>query len=157
VKYDPLRLYLRKQTQSRVPMTFQQIESVIGGPLPASARKHRPWWANDARGHAHADAWLRAGYRTEEVNMEGERLVFVRTPGLVGAPSAAEQGMSEQGMEESMAPYTAPDACIQHPMIGALKGLLWIDPTLDLTRPALDPDEWERAANAKYGRNERGT
>jgi hypothetical protein len=152
VKYDPLRLYLRQQTQSRVPITFRQIESVIGGRLPASARKHRPWWANDARGHAHADAWLGEGYRTEEVDMDGEKLVFVRAPISVDAPSIAKR----QGMEESMATYTSPEMCAQHPMIGALKGLLWIDPTLDLTKPALDADEWEQLLNEKYGKDERG-
>jgi hypothetical protein len=157
MKYNPLRLYLRQQTQSRVPMTFQQIEAVIGGRLPASARKHRPWWANDARGHAHAGAWLGEGYRTEEVDMEGEKLVFVQAPGWVEKPSLADKpGWAGQGMAESEAPYTLPDAAAQHPMIGALKGLLWIDPALDLAKPALDPDEWEELLDAKYGKDERG-
>jgi hypothetical protein len=138
-------------------MTFQQIESIIGGSLPASARRYRPWWANDARGHAHADAWLGEGYRTEEVDMRGEKLVFARAPSLVRPPSVAEQGMAQPGMEESMATYTPLDAHAQHPMLGALKGFLWIDPTLDLTKPALDADEWEQLLDAKYGKDERGT
>lgn len=158
MKYDPLRLYLRQQTRSRVAMTFQEIESVIAGRLPASARKHRPWWANDARGHAHADAWLGEGWRTEEVDMQGEKLVFVRAPTLAAQGMAESMGKSENmGMAESMATYTPPEAGAQHPMIGALKGLLWIDPTLDLTKPALDPDEWEQLLNEKYGKDERGT
>lgn len=146
MKYDPLRHYLRQQARSRVPMTFQQVESVIGGPLPASARKHRPWWANDATGHAHANAWLEAGYRTEQVDMEGEKLVFARALDWM-----------EKGMAESPATLKPQDANAQHPMIGALKGLLWIDPTLDLTKPVLDPDEWERILDEKYGEDERGT
>jgi hypothetical protein len=151
MKYDPLHRYLRQQTGSRIAMTFQQIESVIERPLPASARKHRPWWANDATGHAHAGAWLRAGFRTEQVDMEGEKLVFVR------AADVMEGDMMENGMAESSAAYKAQDTNGQHPMIGALKGLLWIDPSLDLTKPALDPDEWEGILNAKYGKDERGT
>ena len=127
-------------------MTFRQVESVIGGLLPASARRHRPWWANDATGHAHAKAWLEAGYRTEQVDMEGEKLVFVR------APDSTERGMAESG-----AAYKPQDANVQHPMIGALKGLLWVDPALDLTKPALDPDEWEGLLSEKYGTDERGT
>ena len=138
-------------------MTFQQIEAVIGGPLPASARKHRPWWSNDARGHAHAKAWLGEGYRTQEVDIEGEKLVFARAPGPPRAPSLPEQQGMAQGMEESMAPYTPPDAGAQHPMLGALKGFLWIDPTLDLTKPALDPEEWEQLLDEKYGRDGLGT
>ena len=158
MKYDPLRLYLRQQTQTRVTMTFQQIEAVIGGRLPASARKHRPWWANDARGHAHAGAWLGEGYRTEEVDMEGEKLVFVRSSGLAGPLSVAPDA-TPLGMEESMTPYIAgpaPGAHAQHPMLGALKGLLWIDPALDLTKPALDAEEWEVLLTAKYGKDDRG-
>ena len=151
MKYDPLRDYLRQQTQSRVPMTFQQVESIIGGRLPASARRHRPWWANDATGHTHANAWLGAGYRTERVDMEGEKLVFVR------AAHVMEADVMEKGMAENRAAYQPQDANAQHPMIGALKGLLWIDPTLDLTKPALDPDQWERVLNEKYGKDERGT
>jgi hypothetical protein len=151
MKYDPLRHHLRQQTRSRVPMTFQQVESIIGGPLPASARRHRPWWANDPTGHAHANAWLGAGYRTEQVDMEGEKLIFVR------AADTREAGVMEKGMAESHAAYTGQDANAQHPMIGALKGLLWVDPTLDLTKPALDPDEWERVLDEKYGKDERGT
>jgi hypothetical protein len=153
MKYDPLRHHLRLQTHSRVPMTFQQVESVIGVPLPASARRHRPWWANDATGHAHASAWLDAGYRTEQVDMEGEKLVFVR---VLRVPELAETGR-EKGMAEIGATYKPQEAVAQHPMIGALKGLLWIDPALDLTKPALDPDEWDRILNAKYGKDERGT
>jgi hypothetical protein len=143
MKYGPLRHYLLQETRNCVPMTFREVESIIGGPLPASARRHRPWWANDATGHAHAHAWLVAGYRTEQVDMEGERLVFVRA--------------TERGMAESNAAYKAQGDVAQHPMIGAMKGLLWIDPTLDLTKPALDPDEWEGLLNAKYGKDKRGT
>jgi hypothetical protein len=126
-------------------MTFREIEAVIGRPLPASARRHRPWWANDATGHAHARAWLDAGYRTEEVDMAGEKLVFAQGPDQVG-----------KGMAESAAIYGPQDENALHPMIGALKGLLWIDPALDLTKPALDPDEWEQVLDEKYGGGGRG-
>jgi hypothetical protein len=119
---------------------------VIGGHrLPASARRHRAWWANDATGHAHASAWLEAGYRTEQVDMAGEKLVFVRAPDLV-----------EKGMAEGAATYGPQEAGAQHPMIGALKGLLFIDPALDLTKPVLDPDEWERTLVERYGEDGRG-
>ena len=150
VKYDPLHSYLLRQMGGRVPMTFQQIEAIIGSPLPASARKHRPWWANDATGHAHASAWLRAGYRTEQVDMEGEKLIFARVA------DEMEADMMSKGMAESPGVYLGRDATAQHPMIGALKGLLWVAPALDLTKPALDPEEWERVLNEKYGSEEPG-
>ncbi len=93
--------------------------------------------------------------------MAGEKLVFVRTPDLVRVPEltglARAPDVMEKGMAESSAAYKPQEADAQHPMIGALKGLLWIDPTLDLTKPALDPDQWERILNDKYGKDERGT
>jgi hypothetical protein len=93
---------------------------------------------------------LEAGYRTEQVDMDGEKLVFVR-------PADTREAAVMKGMAERHAVCTTQGANGQHPMIGAMKGLLWIDPALDLTTPALDADEWERVLNEKYGRDERGT
>jgi hypothetical protein len=58
-KYDPL-IDLITQT-NRVELSFEQIDSLVGG-LPPSARRHQPWWAND-QSHSHARQWMRAGYR----------------------------------------------------------------------------------------------
>jgi hypothetical protein len=54
-KYDPLALHLRTAARP-CHMTFARIEDLVG-PLPASARVHREWWAND-RTHVQAQAWL---------------------------------------------------------------------------------------------------
>ena len=140
-KYEPLGQFLSRQKGERVPMTFEEVEKVIGAKLPRSAYEHRPWWANDATGHAHAKAWLKAGFVTERVEMEKEKLVFAR--------SAKKR---ESGMAESKSKFQSREGA--HPIIGALKGLLWIDPTLDLTKPALDPDEWEEILNEKFGKDE---
>lgn len=141
MKYDPLFQHLLKQSHNRLAMTFGQIEELLHAPLPASARRHRPFWANDPAGHAHAKAWLDAGYRTEQVDMEGEQLVFVR---------AIKLEATGEGMADNNATYKHKDSHAQHPMIGALKGLLWIDPTLDLTMPALPQEEWDAAFKSKY-------
>jgi hypothetical protein len=76
-KYDPLSKWLAKQRGNRLLATFKQIENVLGFDLPASARIHRPWWANDLT-HVHAKAWLLAGFQTEDVNLSKETLAFVR-------------------------------------------------------------------------------
>ncbi len=65
-KYAPLREWLASVTGPS-EMTFEQIEGFVG-PLPASARKHRPWWANDPS-HAHALAWLSLDRKVEDVDM----------------------------------------------------------------------------------------
>jgi hypothetical protein len=60
-------------------MTFADIERVIGASLPASARRYRPWWANEQAGtHIHARAWLDAGRRTTNVDLNAQTVDFVR-------------------------------------------------------------------------------
>lgn len=77
-KYGPLYQHLTDLDGGEWQASFADIEAVIGGELPASARSHRAWWAND-RSHRHALAWLDAGWRTAEVDMTGESLRFQRT------------------------------------------------------------------------------
>jgi hypothetical protein len=45
-KYGPLRDYLAGRSGDEEPMTFGQVERLVG-PLPYSAHEHRAWWAND--------------------------------------------------------------------------------------------------------------
>lgn len=76
-KYDPLWDYLKVQKHERISMSFAEIEK-LGISLPASARKHRPWWANN-RHHSQANSWLNADYETEQVDIAGRRLMFCQT------------------------------------------------------------------------------
>ena len=77
-EYERLARYLRDQpaATSRVTVIFRQIETIIECELPPSARKHRPWWANDAS-HSYT-VWLEAGWETRDVDMRSERVTFVR-------------------------------------------------------------------------------
>lgn len=143
-KYQPLSDFLTKQGRAHVRMAFKDVEKVLGFPLPRSARRHRPWWANEAAGHVHAKSWLEAGYRTEQVDMEGETLVFARAEH--GSPMESEMAENKTAFE--------PRKDAQHPLIGALKGLARIVPGVDLTKPALDPEEWEEILKTKYGPSE---
>ena len=43
-KYDRLTDWLKKPT---LPVTFDEIETIIGERLPASAAQYRPWWGNE--------------------------------------------------------------------------------------------------------------
>jgi hypothetical protein len=85
-KYQPLQAFLSNRSDSELPMSFQEIEALIGAPLPPAALKHRPWWSNNASNHVHSRAWLEAGYRTSRVNMASRKLVFERAaPTVSGA------------------------------------------------------------------------
>ncbi len=72
-KYDPLRDYLAGLDQTSVTMSFARVEQLVG-PLPASARKHRPWWANDSK--VEAQAWRAAGWHVDSVDQRNEHVVF---------------------------------------------------------------------------------
>ena len=76
-KYEPLTHFLSGQPATEVPMTFGEIERVLGVPLPDSKR-HPAWWSNNPSNNVMTRAWLKAGFRTERVDIAGERLVFRR-------------------------------------------------------------------------------
>lgn len=78
-RYDPLKRYLAAHADPVIHLTFGEIERIIGGALPASARRHRPWWANERSGsHVHASAWMGVGRRTTNVDLNAATVDFVR-------------------------------------------------------------------------------
>lgn len=119
-KYDPLLSYLSQNEGDTVPMGFSEIEQVLGFELPPSSRRQRAWWSNNPANNVMTRAWLDAGYETANVDMAGETLMFKK---VHATPRAAAEKRSGE-----------------HPLFGALKGLLTWPPDLDLTQPA-DP-EW---------------
>ena len=78
-KYEPLELHLRKVPTGtkEVTLSFAEIERIIGAPLPASAKSHRPWWGNqkDSKTRPQAHAWLSAGFLVDTVNQGGNAAV----------------------------------------------------------------------------------
>ena len=92
-KYQRLYTHLRALQAREWRTSFSEIESIIGFELPASARLHRPWWANQTRGNGHSQslAWSLAGWETAEVDMEAETLVLRRRK----RPQAGRKGSLE--------------------------------------------------------------
>ncbi len=124
-QYDPLQKYLSRQSTAEVPMTFAEIEKVVGRDLPASAFKHRAWWSNNPSSSVITHAWLEAGYQTERVNMETRRLVFRRKPARVGlAPGKrGEGGVKRDGQ------------ALFDELYGCMEGSVTVAPGVDLTDP----------------------
>jgi CBS domain-containing protein len=79
-KYAPLIATLQEMAGERkqIRLTFDDIDKILDGGLPPSARTHRAWWANDSVGHVQSQLWLDAGWRTTSINMTDEVVVFVR-------------------------------------------------------------------------------
>ena len=80
-KYAPLYRHLVSIPASpEWRVTFGELEVLLGFRLPDSARLYRPWWSNQNKGagHSHALSWHAAGWKTREVDLEAETLVFSR-------------------------------------------------------------------------------
>ncbi|TVQ55487.1 MAG: hypothetical protein EA355_09825 [Rhodobacteraceae bacterium] len=96
-KYEPLNRLLATTSKGRLTLAFETIERIIGGALPPSASRHAAWWANNPEGHSHSRAWIRAGWRTENLDLAGRKVDFVRAPrphGAEAAPGAAQVDMA---------------------------------------------------------------
>ena len=83
-KYHPLHEYLRRNGEEQVTLTFVDVEALIRGQLPASARTGRAWWSNRAKGALQAEAWMSAGYHVVDLDLAAEQVTF-RKPRLVYA------------------------------------------------------------------------
>ena len=74
-KYRALSAFLDRSNLERVRLAFSEIEQIIGTPLSPSARKNRANWANSTS-QSLACSWLKVGYKTVEVNLQEEYVVF---------------------------------------------------------------------------------
>ncbi len=131
-KYEPLSEFLRQQQDDEIRMSFEQIERIIGEKLPPKAQHHRAWWSNSPSNNVMTKAWLSAGFRSEQVDMERRKLVFRRV-----MRTRARHDASLPARNQTVASK-------QHPLIGWLKGTVRVGPGVDLTEPA-DP-EWGQTA-----------
>jgi hypothetical protein len=137
-KYAPIRKFLESRHAATVPMTFAEIEKVLGFKLPNS-QNYPAWWSNNPTNNVMTSEWLAAGYKTEQVDIEGRKLVFRRDDPTRAA--ALREGFGE-GQQSSVAKQPR-----RHPLFGWMKGTFTIVPGTDLTAPA-DPD-WAGVAEGK--------
>jgi hypothetical protein len=119
-KYTRLGEFLRTQRSKEVPMTFSEIERVIGGKLPPNSPQYPAWWSNNPSNNVMTKVWLNAGFRTEQVDVKSRKIVFRRV---------------EENSIETSRPSQARKG-ERHPLFGALKGLIRIPSGVDLTEPA---------------------
>jgi CBS domain-containing protein len=79
-KYAPLAAHLAQlpRDMERIGISFDTIETIIKAPLPAAAREHRAWWANDPTGHVQSAQWLEVNWRVSAINMTKEWVEFAR-------------------------------------------------------------------------------
>ena len=130
---------IERKSKDNFTISFSEINS-RGSALPPSAFKHRAWWANHG-----SKAWLKAGLRTEAVDMERQQVTFRLSrslPSQSGAKDAGAQAAHNYLHEDASSFHfrTVPGGQDRpHPLVGVLRGKIRIAADFDLTAPA-DPD-----------------
>lgn len=122
-KYEALGQFLARQNKQVVPMTFEEIERVIGDSLPPS-RRYPAWWSNNPSNNPMTKVWLEAGFTTERVDVEGHKVVFRRASDLAERPKG------------------------RHPLFGCMRGTVTIMPGVTLEEAG---EEWADFLDEKYG------
>jgi hypothetical protein len=89
VRWAPLTRHLQDDGRDRIKLTYAEIEAIVGGPLPESAKVHRPqFWSNAVDGGM-SRHWMRAGYRTALRGIPSDVILFVRGAARRAAASTA--------------------------------------------------------------------
>jgi Bacterial antitoxin of type II TA system, VapB len=77
-QYSPLANYLARQPGTSCLTSFDQIEQILGRPLPQSAYKYNAWWDNDTKSHSQRKGWRSAGWLMTKVDLAERKVRFVR-------------------------------------------------------------------------------
>ena len=92
---------LARKGHSQWKATFQEIEKVLDSQLPKSAYEYQAWWANQAgNGHSQTAGWKSVGWRTEDLDIQGQRVTFVHrgaTPDVL-APGELTIAQAKAGL-----------------------------------------------------------
>jgi len=120
-KYEPLTHFLEQTTDEIVELTFAQIERIIGEKLPQSSYRHRALWSNNPVGHVMTQAWLAAGYQSENVDMSRKRVTFRKSGEASPQRSAKElKALGEERWNQ---------------LFGCMKGTVTIPEGVDIMEP----------------------
>ncbi|HUR74181.1 MAG TPA: hypothetical protein VMZ00_07885 [Sporichthya sp.] len=73
--YSLLNQFLAKAPRQTFVLTIDQIDLLVVGGLPRSARTYPVWWRNEDPSHSHCRAWGDAGF-TAHPDLQGQRVTF---------------------------------------------------------------------------------
>ena len=76
-KYSKLREWFLEKSgiTSKITLSFAEIEKILKTKLPASARKHRPWWGNHYN-NPQGYSWISAGWLVDKVDFSNAKVLF---------------------------------------------------------------------------------
>lgn len=76
-KYRGLTEYLLSSNETKVTLSYSQIEEILGFPLPNTARKFKQsYWAN-TNTHSYASSWMNVGYKARP-DINSETVTFIK-------------------------------------------------------------------------------
>ena len=76
-KYRGLAEYLLSSNETRVTLSYSQIEEILGFALPDTARKFKQsYWANTET-HSYASSWMAVGYKTRG-DIDSDTVTFIK-------------------------------------------------------------------------------
>ncbi len=85
--YRKLAYYLGRHPEPRIRLSFEQIEAIIGGALPAHARGMTDWWTGNNIGQRHHDApWHALGWHLERLDSYRGAVTFVKSSSATESP-----------------------------------------------------------------------
>ena len=77
-EYRPLHKYLDERYAHRVTLTFAEMESVLGAPLPELAKRDSDWWLGEGEvANPQSETWKQA-QRTALPNIRAGTVTFER-------------------------------------------------------------------------------
>ena len=100
-KYQRLADHLSGHTAREWRGSFNDVEQVLGAPLPKTARSGVAWWANDET-KAQAKAWLAAGWQVMDVDPKAGTVTVLKT-------EAAKPARRKAAPKEAAPRKAAPD------------------------------------------------
>lgn len=71
-KYAPLAMWLMSDSRDRIEATFEELEEVLGFPLPPSARKHAAYWSGGQPGSTAGNAIRDGGWHARNLDVRAE-------------------------------------------------------------------------------------
>jgi hypothetical protein len=75
-KYSPVAAWLVSEDRDLIEVTFEEVEEVLGFPLPASARKHPAYWSGGQAGSTVGNAIRDAGWQARNLDLHAGRVVL---------------------------------------------------------------------------------
>ena len=108
-KYEKFKRYLKYRAAftNVVKLSFAKMDGIIGDNLPMSAFRKEKWWSNSPSS-VHAKAWLDAGWKMQDVNLDEGYVVFQKAKSLQTKSRRRKRSREKVKKPFTPAPYRTP-------------------------------------------------